>query len=153
MPLWPPGDTWRTMDLSIVAPAFDEASVLPQFIARTMAVLDVLDRSSELVLVDDGSTDETWKVISEAARGDSRVRGIRLSRNFGHQHALSAGLAAADGGTVVTLDADLQHPPELIPQLLETAQLGYDVVCAVRSTNDTEGPFKRLSAKLFYFAL
>jgi glycosyltransferase involved in cell wall biosynthesis len=138
------------VDLSIVAPAFDEAAVLPRFIARTTAVLDQLDCSSELVLVDDGSTDETWAVIVSAAERDDRIRGIRLSRNFGHQRALTAGLAAADGDAVVSLDADLQHPPEVIPVLLATAAEGYEVVCAVRSSNDAAGPFKRLSAKLFY---
>lgn len=141
------------MDLSIVAPAFDEAAALPILIARTTAVLDALSFSSEVVLVDDGSTDDTWLVISKAARADRRIRGIRLSRNFGHQQALTAGLVAADGDAVITMDADLQHPPEVIPQLLATARMGYDVVCAVRSANDTAGPFKRLSAKLFYFVL
>ena len=141
------------MELSIVAPAFDEAAALPRFIARAAAVLDELDCSAELVLVDDGSSDETWAVISAAAQGDRRIRGIRLSRNFGHQRALTAGLAAADGDAVITLDADLQHPPEVIPRLVATAKLGYDVVCAVRSADDSAGLFKRFSAKLFYRVL
>jgi polyisoprenyl-phosphate glycosyltransferase len=138
------------MELSIVAPAFDEAAVLPRFIERTMTVLDQLDLSAELIIVDDGSRDDSWAVISDAARVDRRIRGIRLSRNFGHQKALTAGLAAADGDAVITLDADLQHPPEVIPRLIATARLGFDVVCAVRSGEDAAGPFKRLSAKVFY---
>lgn len=141
------------MDLSVVAPAFNEAPVLPAFVARVLAVLDGLDCEAELVIVDDGSCDGTWEAINEATAADRRVRGIRLSRNFGHQAALTAGLAAADGDAVVTLDADLQHPPEVIAELLATAREGYDVVCAVRSPDDAEGPFKRLSAKLFYFTL
>jgi polyisoprenyl-phosphate glycosyltransferase len=141
------------MDLSVVAPAFDEAPVLPVFMERVLNVLDRLDCSAELIMVDDGSRDGTWEAINAAARADERVRGIRLSRNFGHQAALTAGLAAADGDAVITLDADLQHPPEIIPELLATAREGYDVVCAVRSPSDVEGPFKRLSAKLFYFTL
>jgi len=141
------------MELTIVAPAFDEAAALPRFIDRTLGVLDALECSAEIVLVDDGSTDETWSIICAAAEADARVRGIRLSRNFGHQHALTAGLAAADGDAVVTLDSDLQHPPEVIPELVATASAGYDVVYAVRSMDDAAGPFKRLSAKLFYVFL
>src|SRR5437879_1304389 len=141
------------MDLTIVAPALDEAAILPRFIKRTLAALDSVDCTAELVLVDDGSTDETWAVICVAAEADSRVRGVRLSRNFGHQRALTAGLAAADGDAVVTLDSDLQHPPEVIPALLAAAKDGHDVVYAVRSLDDSAGLFKRLSAKLFYSLL
>jgi polyisoprenyl-phosphate glycosyltransferase len=141
------------MDLTIVAPAYDEEAVLPGFIARTVDVMDRIERSSELVIVDDGSSDATWRVISDAAASDPRIRGLRLSRNFGHQHALTAGLTTADGEAVVTIDSDLQHPPELIPALLAAAERGYDVVYAVRSRRDTATPFKRLSAKLFYVLL
>jgi polyisoprenyl-phosphate glycosyltransferase len=141
------------VDLSIVAPAFDESKALPSFIARTTAVLDAFEGSGELVLVDDGSSDDTWEVILAATEADPRIHGVRLARNFGHQLALTAGLAAADGNAVVTLDADLQHPPEVIPQLLAAARLGYEVVYAVRSPDDEEGAFKRFSAKLFYLTL
>jgi polyisoprenyl-phosphate glycosyltransferase len=141
------------MHLSVVAPAFDEAPALPVFVRRVLEVLDALNCSAELVIVDDGSRDGTWETITALAATDERVRGVRLSRNFGHQAALTAGLAAADGEAVVTLDADLQHPPEVIPELLAKAAEGYDVVCAVRSPSDAEGPLKRLSAKLFYFTL
>jgi glycosyltransferase involved in cell wall biosynthesis len=143
----------HTVDISIVAPAFDEALALPPFIRRTTAVLDELGGSGELILVDDGSNDETWQVIEAASQVDPRIHGIRLARNFGHQLALTAGLAAADGDAVVTLDADLQHPPEIIPELVAAAALGYDVVYAVRSVDDAARPFKRLSAKLFYSTL
>jgi glycosyltransferase involved in cell wall biosynthesis len=138
------------VDLSIVAQALDEERSLPHFISRVLAVLDEFDGVGELIVVDDGSCDRTWEIISAAANADPRVRGIRLARNFGHQLALTAGLAAADGAAVVTLDADLQHPPEVIPQLLTTARLGHDVVYAVRSTEDTAGAWKRLTAKAFY---
>jgi glycosyltransferase involved in cell wall biosynthesis len=139
--------------LSIVAPAFDEEEVLPLFLRRTTAVMDELSGAVELVVVDDGSLDATWETILAASRDDPRIHGIRLARNFGHQVALSAGLAAAAGDAVVTLDADLQHPPEVIPQLLDAGRLGYDVVYAVRTPDDAEGPWKRLSARLFYFLL
>jgi dolichol-phosphate mannosyltransferase len=141
------------VDLSIVAPAFDEEKALPHFIERTLAVLDQFDGTGELILVDDGSSDATWQIIHAASQADRRVHGVRLARNFGHQLALTAGLAAADGDAVVTLDADLQHPPEVIPELVATARLGYDVVQAVRSPKDAEGRSKRLSAKFFYFML
>lgn len=145
--------TPRLVELSIVAPAFDEEEALPLFIRRTRAVMDRLGGDVELVLVDDGSLDGTWEVILAACREDSRVRGVRLARNFGHQLALSAGLAVAGGNAVVTLDADLQHPPEVIPELLEAARVGYDVVYAVRTPDDAEGAAKRLSARAFYFIL
>jgi glycosyltransferase involved in cell wall biosynthesis len=145
--------TKNSVDLSIVAPAYDEESALPLFIRRTTAVLDAFDGDAELVLVDDGSTDGTWQIIQEAASYDARIHGVRLARNFGHQLALTAGLAAADGSAVVTLDADLQHPPEFIPELIAQARLGFDVVYAVRSKDDAAGPFKRFSAKLFYSIL
>jgi len=141
------------VDLSIVAPAFDEAPVLPIFMRRVTAVLDGFEGSSELIVVDDGSSDETWQVIVEASQADPRIHGVRLARNFGHQLALTAGLAAADGNAVVTLDSDLQHPPEVIPELIATARLGYDVVYAVRCSEDDEGRAKRLSAKIFYSML
>jgi len=141
------------VDLSIVAPAFDEERALPLFIERTMAVLDQFEGTSELVLVDDGSNDATWRIVHAASQADRRIHGVRLARNFGHQLALTAGLAAADGDAVVTLDADLQHPPEVIPELIAAARLGYDVVYAVRSPKDAAGASKRMSAKFFYFML
>src|SRR5438034_11022273 len=100
------------MELTIVAPAFDEAAALPRFIDRTLVVLDALECSAEVVLVDDGSTDATWSIICAAAESDARVRGIRLSRNFGHQHELTAGLAGADGAAVVKPHSHLEHPPD-----------------------------------------
>jgi dolichol-phosphate mannosyltransferase len=141
------------MDLSIVAPAYNEAAALPAFIRRTTAVLDSFEGSCELIIVDDGSSDDTWRLILTACESDHRIHGVRLARNFGHQLALTAGLAAADGDAVVTLDSDLQHPPEVIPELVATARRGYDVVYAVRSAADDAGALKCLSAKAFYFML
>src|SRR5882724_7752201 len=112
------------MDLSIVAPAYNEAAALPAFIRRTTVVLDSFEGSCELIIVDDGSSDDTWRLILTACESDHRIHGVRLARNFGHQLALTAGLAAADGDAVVTLDSDLQHPPEVIPELVHTARLG-----------------------------
>jgi glycosyltransferase involved in cell wall biosynthesis len=142
-----------TPHLSIVAPAFNEEDVLPDFLRRTLTVMDDLAYPSELIIVDDGSADGTWGILQEWARHDSRLRALRLSRNFGHQIAITAGLSAAEGSAVVTLDVDLQHPPELIPDLVQVARDGYDVVYAARTADDAEGLLKRLPAKVFYWLL
>ena len=136
--------------LGVVAAAFDEADVLPSFVARLTAVLEATGDEWEVVLVDDGSRDGTWSVIEAAAAAEPRIRGIRLSRNFGHQLALTAGLSVARGDGVITMDADLQHPPEAIPSLLAAARAGNDVVYAVRSADDAAGFWKRFSAHVFY---
>jgi polyisoprenyl-phosphate glycosyltransferase len=136
--------------LSVVAAAYNEADVLPAFVARLTAVLDATGEECEVVLVDDGSTDATWNAIAAAAAVDPRTRGIRLSRNFGHQLALTAGLSVARGDGVITIDSDLQHPPEAIPAMLAAARDGYDVVYAVRSADDAAGFWKRFSARVFY---
>ena len=138
--------------LSIVAAAYDEAAVLPELVRRVTAALDATGEEWELVLVDDGSRDGTWQAIAAAARTDARVRGLRLSRNFGHQLALTAGLSVARGDGVITMDADLQHPPEAIPRLL-AARAGNDVVFGVRSDLDAAGFWKRFSARVFYAIL
>jgi polyisoprenyl-phosphate glycosyltransferase len=134
--------------LSVVASAYDEQEVLRDFIERTVRVLESIGEPWELVLVDDGSRDATWSIIAS----DRRVHGVRLSRNFGHQLALTAGLSVARGDGVITMDSDLQHPPEVIPELL-AARDGNDVVYAVRSPRDAAGFWKRFSARLFYALL
>jgi dolichol-phosphate mannosyltransferase len=136
--------------LSVVAPARDEQELLPAFVDRTLAMLDGLGAPAELVLVDDGSSDATWAAIASASAADERVRGVRLSRGFGHQAALSCGIAEARGDVVVTIDADLQDPPELVPELLLRWRAGADVVSAVRRRRDGETAFKRWSAGRFY---
>jgi glycosyltransferase involved in cell wall biosynthesis len=141
------------MSLSIVVPLYQEAAVIPELIARLTRSLDSLDCDWEAILVDDGSTDETWTLLREAALRDDRVRAIRLTRNFGHQAALTAGLSAAEGEAVVTMDGDLQHPPEVVPALVAKGAEGSDVVFAIRSASDSEGWFKVLSARMFYWLL
>jgi len=136
--------------LSVVAPAYDEADVVPVFVARLLAVLAGVDDDWEIVLVDDGSRDATWAAITDAVAAEPRIRGIRLSRNFGHQLALTAGLSVARGDAVITIDSDLQHPPEVIPSLIAAAREGNDVVYAVRTADDAAGFWKRRSATLYY---
>ena len=138
------------MKLSVVIPAYNEEGALAELIARVRSVLEAMPAEWEAIVVDDGSTDATWDVLEAASRDDDRIRGIRLSRNFGHQIALTAGLSATTGDLVITMDADLQHPPESIPALVMKANEGFDVVYAVRGPLDAEGRFKISSARLFY---
>jgi dolichol-phosphate mannosyltransferase len=134
--------------LSVVAPVYNEEALIDEFYARTCAALDGLE--FELVLVDDGSTDGTVATLERLADNDPRVRVVFLSRNFGHQTALTAGLDHARGDAVVMLDADLQDPPELIGSMLERWRAGCDVVYAVREQRSGESRFKLSTAKWFY---
>ena len=137
-----------SIEISVVVPAYNEEENLDALWHRLRPVLDAVG-GGEVVLVDDGSRDATWSEITRLAASDGRVRGLRLSRNFGHQAALSAGMADARGRTVCFLDADLQDPPELIQQLLEQWRAGNQVVYAVRR-NRKEGLAKRLAYRSFY---
>lgn len=135
--------------LSVVAPVFNEHGTLAELHRRLTAALATLG-SYEIVLVDDGSTDGSWDALLGLAARDPRVRLLKLSRNFGHQAALSAGLDAARGDAVVLMDADLQDPPELIPRLVETWREGFDVVYAVRGDREGETRVRLASIALFY---
>ena len=106
--------------------------------------------SYEIILVDDGSTDRSWPIIAGHADASPSIVGVKLSRNYGHQLALTAGLKLARGDYVFVLDADLQDPPELLPRMLEKAREGYDVVYGQRVARAGETAFKRTSASLFY---
>jgi polyisoprenyl-phosphate glycosyltransferase len=142
-------DGERRLDLlSVVAPIYNEEGTLKNFYRRVCDALDGVP--FELVLIDDGSTDATATILESLAADDPRVRVIFLSRNFGHQTALTAGLDHAQGGAVVMLDADLQDPPELIPRMLDHWRAGCDVVYAVREQRDGESWFKLATARWFY---
>ena len=140
-------------ELSIVVPLLNEEGNLPELYRRLDATLPGLVASHEIVLVDDGSTDTTWSMIRDLAARDPRVKGVRFSRNFGHQMAFTAGLDHAGGDAVVIMDADLQDPPELIPELVARWREGYDVVYAVRAKREGETAFKLLTAAAFYRVL
>ncbi len=130
---------------------FNEADVLPMLVARLRPVLDGLDEAYELLAVDDGSKDQTPVLLQAARRTWPQLRVLRLRANAGHQAAISAGLAAARGDWVVTLDADLQDPPEVIPGMLEAARAEQvDVVYGVRTDRSSDSAFKRRSAHAFY---
>ena len=136
--------------LSVVAPVYNEQAVLPEFVRRLSDAVAPLG-GHEIVLVDDGSTDESWDVMLSLAASTPGLRLVRLSRNFGHQAALSAGLDAARGDAIVSLDADLQDPPELIPELFaKWRDDGYDVVYALRDSRIGEAHMRVATARLFY---
>ncbi|MCW2971695.1 MAG: Ribonuclease [Solirubrobacterales bacterium] len=134
--------------LSVVAPVYDEEQLIEEFVARTIAA--VADFEFELVLVNDGSSDRTPELLDHLAATDPRVRVIHLSRNFGHQAALTAGLEHAGGDVVAMIDADLQDPPELIPDMVAQWSQGADVVYAVRKQREGETAFKLATASWFY---
>ncbi|MDQ3571652.1 MAG: glycosyltransferase family 2 protein [Actinomycetota bacterium] len=134
--------------VSVVAPVYNELGSLEEFYARVVDALSGHDW--ELVLVDDGSTDGTGAKLESLAAQDDRVRIVLLSRNFGHQAALTAGLDHARGDAVAMLDSDLQDPPELIPEMLEHWRRGSDVVYAVRTERAGETRLKLTTAKWFY---
>jgi glycosyltransferase involved in cell wall biosynthesis len=137
-------------DISIVIPCLNEAACIGTLYKELSQVLAPYSCPYELLFVDDGSTDNTLDVLSVIAQTDKRVHWVSLSRNFGHQKALKAGLDAAKGHIVITMDADMQHPPTVIPQMLELWLEGYDVVNTVRKENSTSSSFKRITSRLFY---
>ncbi len=144
-----PADGPRALALlSVVAPVFNEEALVDEFHTRTCAALDGIP--FELVLVDDGSTDGTPLRLAHLAATDPRVRVVFLSRNFGHQTALTAGLDHARGDAVVMMDADLQDPPELITTMLDHWRAGCDVIYAVREHRQGESRFKLSTARWFY---
>ena len=136
--------------LSIVAPIFNELENIPELYRRVSAVMSGLHATWELVLVDDGSTDGSTDAIRDLARRDKHVRPVIFARNFGHQIAVTAGWDYARGEAVVIMDADLQDPPEVIPDLIARWREGYEVVYAVRAEREGETWFKKVTAALFY---
>jgi glycosyltransferase involved in cell wall biosynthesis len=133
--------------VSVVAPVFNEGAGIERFVGRLGEVLSGI--RYELVLVDDGSTDDSWRRIIGQGRLDDRVRGVQLSRNFGKEQAVLAGLEHAAGDVVVVIDADLQHPPAAIPAMLDCWRTGAHVVEAVKRNRTGQSPANRLAARLF----
>lgn len=137
---------------SLVIPAYNEEGAIEELTTRLGDVMDSLDGDAETILVDDGSTDTTFTLMQRAAGIDSRIRAVKLSRNFGHQIALTAGLDLSTGDAVVVMDADLQDPPEVALEMAARWREGYDVVYAVRDIREGETRFKRATAAAFYRA-
>ena len=137
-----------TPQISIVIPAHNEEAALPQLVSDVSAAL--ADIPHEILIIDDGSLDATWPRIQQLQTGHASVRGVRLTRNFGHQPAILAGLSLARGDAVITMDADGQHPASLLPALIARWREGDMVVQAVRTSTEEETAFKRWTSKAFY---
>ena len=143
-----PGD--GSFRLSVVVPTFNEEATLGALFRRIVAIVEHATPDYEVVVVNDGSTDRTLSILTEAHISNPRVRVVNLSRNFGKEAALTAGLNYSTGDVIIPLDADLQHPPELIPKMVAKWREGYDMVVAVRADRRGESALKRASADLFY---
>jgi len=136
--------------ISIVVPVFNEQDVLPQFYQRIYSVIKQINTPYELIFVNDGSSDRSMEIIIDIIKNNNSVKSVEFSRNFGHQAAIAAGLDYARGDAVITLDADLQHPPELIPELIKTWQQGYDIVYTCRKDTVDSNLFKKFTSTFFY---
>jgi dolichol-phosphate mannosyltransferase len=134
----------------LIIPIYNEADTIREMYRRVSAVMDQLEGSGELILINDGSHDQSLSLIRELHQKDSRVCYLSFARNFGHQTAVTAGLNFARGQAVVILDADLQDPPELVPAMLEKWQQGYQVIYGQRTQRRQESWFKRMTAYVFY---
>jgi dolichol-phosphate mannosyltransferase len=143
-------DTGAAPELTVVGPVYNEAAAINEFHQRLQAVRDELTLSSEVVYVDDGSTDGSLDLLRKMHAEDPSVRVLSFSRNFGHQVAVTAGIEHARGRGVVVIDTDLQDPPEVIPELIERWQQGVDVVHAVRQDRHGEPRWRRATAFAFY---
>jgi len=139
--------------VSIVVPVFNEAGVIEQIHARIAAVVDTLPYNFEILYVNDGSSDRTDAALEILASLDSRVHPLTLSRNFGHQAALSAGLDHAAGDVIISMDGDGQHPPEMIPQMIDLVKQGYDIVQTQRIEEDQPLSFKQVTSNAFYWLI
>lgn len=135
--------------ISVVVPCFNESDGIREFYKVITSVIEN-KYNYEIILVDDGSKDHTLKIIRELAQEDNHIKYISFSRNFGHQNAVKAGLDHASGDAVISLDADLQHPPQLIPQLIDKWQEGYEVVYTIREEHESISLMKKMTSRFFY---
>lgn len=137
-------------EISIVVPLYNEEGNVAVLIQRIESAVKSISSSFEIILVDDGSRDKTFITCQDLTKNNPQLKIISLSRNFGHQIALTAGIQHAVGGLIVSLDGDLQHPPELIPDLVKKAKEGFDIVNTIRVETKDAGLMKRVSSKGFY---
>ena len=140
--------------ISIISPAFNEKDNIFPLVKEIKKQLQPLKKYCyEIILVDDGSTDKTWQKISQLAKKDKRIKGIRLTRNFGQQAALTAGLDTARGKAVIYLDSDLQHPPSLFSKMIKKWEKGAEIVHTVRTETENISFLKSFFSRSFYFLL
>ncbi len=137
-------------DLSIILPFHNEESSVHELFHRLRPVLGALDLSYEIICIDDGSDDETYRLLCHERERDLRIKPVRFARNFGKEAALTCGLRLAQGNAALTMDSDLQHPPETIPELIKAWQGGAKMVYAIRRNRDTDGFARKLFSKAFY---
>ncbi|ADL06312.1 glycosyltransferase family 2 protein [Lacrimispora saccharolytica] len=136
--------------LSVVVSCYNEELALKQFYEETASILNKLNWDYELIFVNDGSQDGTMKVLDQLSGRDKKVKVISFSRNFGHEAAMIAGLDYSSGDGIVCMDADLQHPPEYLPEIIRKFESGYDIINMVRTKNESAGWFKNFASSSFY---
>jgi polyisoprenyl-phosphate glycosyltransferase len=137
-------------EYSLVVPVYNEEETLPELVRQLGLLLERLDGDAEVIVVDDRSSDQSYELALQARQGDPRFKVLRLSRNFGHQIAITAGMDAAAGNAVIVMDADLQDPPEIVLDMAARWREGFDVVYAIREERAGETRFKRATAAAFY---
>ncbi len=138
--------------LSVVIPVYNESSLINELVKRVKTNIRLITEDFEIIVVDDGSQDDTWRSIENEAKSENRIKGLKFSRNFGHHYAITAGLYNSNGDWVVVMDGDLQDRPEVIPELYNKAQEGFDVVFVSRQ-NRPEKLYYRIAQKIFYWIL
>ena len=138
------------LDLSIILPFYNEASGVRELFQRLYPVLHQLGLNYEIICIDDGSTDQTFAILNHEREMDQRIKLVRMARNFGKEAALTCGLQLAMGNAALTMDSDLQHPPEVIPELVKKWQDGAQMIYALRRNRDTDGELRRLFSRAFY---
>jgi len=144
--------TYKEFKVSIIIPVYNEEGCLQLLVKKVIEMLQIYC-SYEVILIDDGSTDRTLQILKELNEENSTIQYLSFSRNFGHQNALRAGLDHTTGDCIISMDADFQHPPELIPEMINKWTEGYDIVYTIRKDNLKLSLFKRFTAKLFYRVL
>lgn len=139
--------------LSVVVSVYNEEAALDQFYQVTSGVLKMISWDYELIFVNDGSRDASLEILNRLAEQDERVKVVSFSRNFGHEAAMIAGIDHSSGDAIVCMDADLQHPPQCIPEIIERFEDGYEVINMVRTKNESAGWFKNLASNAFYWLI